>query len=137
MPSVTTICYLCYSRETPFILTCSSRSTEACLPVCSKCIPPWIDCGDDGWWYEKREADGSHSRPTPDEIEKAFGDRYDSIYIEHELDTQVQEQSEKRNYRDKFRIDDLLGHWNDETRQYNFPGKRPVWIKQLNSYLLL
>lgn len=130
------ICHLCYRRQTPFILTYSEVSTQASLPVCSRCIPPWINASDDGWWFDKRTA-GALSRPNPDEISKAMKDRYDTAYAEHKIDIAVKRRCERRNYQDKFQIKQLVSHWDEDNRTYDFPATRPVWIEQLNSYLLL
>lgn len=112
-------CHLCYSEFTPFILTYPSRSSEACLPVCSRCVPPWINGPHDGWWYEKRTGTRAQRQPTTIEVSVAMGHRYAQT-VPLPIDRALRDRCEARQYRAKFKVDELLQHWNERRRIYEF-----------------
>jgi hypothetical protein len=126
-------CHLCYQRKTKYTVTHWRTQIFSCIPVCVRCVPPFVNSKDDDFWYEVKEGTSSQHRPTPEEMKEAMAERYSPDRL-LPVDNVVKRRCEERGYRQKYHIDELLKHWDEERKGYDFGGERPVWNDIVGDY---
>lgn len=114
-------CYLCYGRNTNHTITLAGNVSGPSLPVCTICVPPWINNEKHDWSYELRYDTKWHQqrKPTQDEITELKKDK-DNIKKKFLFDQGMYEREKDNHYEQKFRIDALLQCWDEKNQRYNF-----------------